>query len=54
MNPQENTAAIIIIGDEILSGRTPDQNSPFLIQQLAGQGVRVRYCITIPDESEII
>ena len=51
---QEKTAAIIIIGDEILSGRFEDQNSPFLIKQLASQGVNVRYCLTIPDDKEII
>jgi molybdenum cofactor synthesis domain-containing protein len=51
---QEKTAAIIIIGDEILSGRVEDQNSPFLIKQLASQGVNVKYCLTIPDDKEII
>ncbi len=51
---QEKTAAIIIIGDEILSGRFEDQNSPFLIKQLSSQGVNVKYCITIPDDLEII
>ncbi|MFH2130456.1 MAG: competence/damage-inducible protein A [bacterium] len=54
MEQQQNTAAIIIIGDEILSGRFEDQNSPFLIKQLASQGVCVKYCITIPDDREII
>ncbi len=54
MNQQEKTAGIIIIGDEILSGRYEDQNSPFLIKQLASQGVSVRFCLTIPDDREII
>lgn len=54
MNIQKNTAAIIIIGDEILAGRFQDQNSPFLIHQLSSQGVQVKYCITIPDNSEVI
>ncbi len=51
---QENTAGIVIIGDEILSGRYEDQNSPFLIKELTSQGVSVRYCLTIPDDKEII
>jgi len=54
MTQQENTAGIIIIGDEILSGRYDDENSPFLIKQLTSQGVSVRYCLTIPDDREII
>lgn len=54
MNQQQKTAAILVIGDEILSGRYEDQNSPFLIKQLSSQGVTVRYCLTVPDEKEII
>jgi molybdenum cofactor synthesis domain-containing protein len=49
-----NTASIIIIGDEILSGRTKDENSSFLISQLSQRGIKVNYCITIPDEPDII
>ncbi len=48
------SAAIIIIGDEILAGRIRDQNSPFLIKELSDQGVEVRYCLTIPDDVEVI
>jgi molybdenum cofactor synthesis domain-containing protein len=48
------TAAIIIIGDEILSGKIVDENSPFLIQQLSQNGVQVQWCITIPDRGETI
>ena len=49
MKNQKSTAAIIVIGDEILSGRVKDENSPFLIKQLTKQGVNVQTCITIPD-----
>lgn len=48
------TAGIVIIGDEILSGRFEDQNSPFLIRELSAQGVAVQYCLTIPDNRDII
>lgn len=34
-----STAAVVIIGDEILSGKFADENGPFLIQQLATLGV---------------
>jgi len=54
MNQPQTTAGIVIIGDEILSGRFEDQNSPFLIKQLNAQGVSVRYCLTIPDDRDII
>lgn len=53
-NPPPSTASLIIIGDEILSGRTVDQNSIFLIRQLSKLGVRVQRCITVPDEQHII
>ncbi len=54
MTLSQTTAGIVIIGDEILSGRVKDQNSPFLIKELADQGVQVRYCLTIPDELPVI
>jgi nicotinamide-nucleotide amidase len=34
---------ILIVGNEILSGRTIDRNSSFLIKSLAGKGFPVRY-----------
>ena len=48
------TAGIIIIGNEILSGKVNDINSPFLCQELRILGVEVRQIITIPDVPEII
>ncbi|MCP4296231.1 MAG: competence/damage-inducible protein A [Proteobacteria bacterium] len=54
MQNKNKKAAIIIIGDEILSGRVVDKNSPFLIQHLSEKGIQVQYCVTIPDDPEII
>lgn len=54
MISKRKTASIIIIGDEILSGRIKDENSYFLIQNLNEQGVLVKFCITIPDDRDII
>jgi len=54
MAESKKTAALIIIGDEILSGRVRDENSPFLIEKLAGRGIQVLYSLTIPDDPEII
>lgn len=46
------TAAILVIGDEILSGRTEEQNAQFLIAELRELGVALRCILTIPDEIE--
>ena len=54
MNPSQTTASLVIIGDEILTGRTVDQNSTFLIRKLSEQGVKVQCSVTIPDEQKII
>ena len=48
------TAGIIIIGNEILSGKVKDVNSTYLCQELRTLGVEVKQIITIPDNSEII
>lgn len=48
------TAAVLIIGSEVLSGKVTDQNSPFLAQELRGLGVEVRRILTIPDELLVI
>jgi len=48
------TAAVLIIGSEVLSGKVTDENSPFLAQELRGLGVEVRRILTIPDELPVI
>jgi molybdenum cofactor synthesis domain-containing protein len=44
------TAALIVIGDEILSGRTQDLNLAALAKWLGGQGIRLRTARVVPDE----
>lgn len=51
---QELTAGIVIIGNEILSGKTVDSNSTFLAQELRQLGVTLRQVAVIPDELDII
>jgi len=51
MNPE---AAIVVIGDEILSGLVQDANSGWLAGQLFDLGVFVSLIVTIPDDKEII
>lgn len=48
------TAAIIIIGNEILSGRTQDTNTQWIALKLAERGVRLAESRIIPDEKLII
>ncbi len=48
------TAGIIIIGNEILSGKVHDENSFYLARELRALGVDVRRISAIPDETDII
>ena len=52
---KRKNSGIIIIGDEILSGKTQDKNSRFLSKELGKRGVDVLEISVIPDiEDEII
>jgi molybdenum cofactor synthesis domain-containing protein len=48
------TAGIVIIGNEVLSGKTHDTNSHFLCRELRELGVEVHRISVIPDEIELI
>jgi molybdenum cofactor synthesis domain-containing protein len=48
------TAGILIIGNEVLTGKVVDQNSPYLVRELRTLGVEVRRISTIPDEVPVI
>src|SRR3546814_16617637 len=49
------TACLLIIGNEILSGRTQDKNLAFLGERLNGLGIRLTEARIIPDvEAPII
>jgi len=54
VSQETSTAGILIIGNEILSGKFPDENAPFLLKELRVQGVDVERVHTIPDEIDII
>jgi molybdenum cofactor synthesis domain-containing protein len=43
------TAAILIIGDEILSGKVEEENARFLVHELRALGVSVRRIEVLPD-----
>lgn len=53
-NGDTPTAAIVIIGDEILKGHTVDTNSTFLTRRLRKLGVSVQRITVIPDVQEVI
>jgi len=48
------TAAVLIIGNEILSGRTVDANLNYLAVQLSQKGILLREARVIPDVREVI
>jgi molybdenum cofactor synthesis domain-containing protein len=50
----DNTAGIVIIGDEILSGKFADENAVFLIGALRELGVSLRRITVIPDDLDTI
>ena len=51
LNP---TAAIIVIGDEILSGRTKDKNIGWLAEKFGAMGISLREARIIPDIKQVI
>jgi molybdenum cofactor synthesis domain-containing protein len=53
--PTPVSAAVLVIGDEILSGRTKDRNIGYIAEYLARIGVDLREARVVPDvEAEIV
>lgn len=48
------TAAVLLIGDEVLSGRTQDKNLQAIAQFLAPLGISIIESRTVPDEEDVI
>lgn len=48
------SAGVIVIGNEILSGKVVDTNSPYLCRELRALGVDVDRILTIPDDIDVI
>lgn len=48
------TAALVVIGDEILSGRTQDKNVAQIASWLNVQGIRLKEVRVVPDETDAI
>jgi molybdenum cofactor synthesis domain-containing protein len=49
-----STAALLVIGNEILSAKVQDENGPFLARELRALGVDLRRIETVPDEVPLI
>ena len=55
MTITQPTAAVLLIGDEILSGRTKDKNLGFLADYLTALGIDLKEARVVPDiEEEIV
>jgi len=54
MAPRIWTAALVVIGDEILSGRTQDKNIGQLATWLNAQGIRLAEVRVVPDQQAAI
>jgi molybdenum cofactor synthesis domain-containing protein len=52
--PDTVTACVIVIGNEILSGRTKDANLSYIAEGLAGMGIRLQEARVIPDVEQTI
>jgi len=48
------TAAVLVIGDEILSGRTPDRNINYIAAHLTRVGIRLREVRVVADDEPAI
>ncbi|KAI8473634.1 MAG: MoaB/Mog domain-containing protein, partial [Monoraphidium minutum] len=47
-------AGIVVIGDEIISGKVPDSNTPFICRELRSIGWSVAKVVMVPDEVSAI
>ncbi|HUF89470.1 MAG TPA: molybdopterin-binding protein [Gemmatimonadota bacterium] len=48
------SAALLVVGDEILSGEVDDQNTPFLTRRLWELGILVERVVIVGDRREVI
>ncbi len=54
MTQETITAALLVIGDEILSGRTKDKNIGYIAEYLTNIGIDLKEVRVVPDEMEEI
>lgn len=54
MTPTAPRAAIVLSGNELLDGRTPDTNGAFLSSDLSDRGVKVTSLLTVADDKQCL
>ena len=54
MDKKTATAAILLIGDELLSGKVEDENARYLVHELRRAGVTVGRIEVVPDQLDVI
>lgn len=54
MSQREQTVAVLVIGDEILSGKKEETNARFLVEQFRELGTALKGIFVIPDAFETI
>ncbi len=52
--PPPHTAAIVLVGNEILSGKLQDENGAYALRELRALGVETRRMEVVPDEADAI
>lgn len=52
--PREKTCALLLVGDELLSGKVEEQNLVVLARALRGLGVDLRRVVTVHDDLDTI
>jgi molybdenum cofactor synthesis domain-containing protein len=52
--PQTYRAALMVIGNEILTGRTQDTNTQWIAEKLGPHGLALREVRVVPDEADVI
>ncbi len=53
-DPRTPTAGAVIIGNEVLSGKVRDANTPFLVDTLRSLGVALKRVSIVPDECDAV
>ncbi|MBI1362984.1 MAG: competence/damage-inducible protein A [Proteobacteria bacterium] len=52
--PAKLTAAVLLIGNELLSGSVKDANLAYIAERMTELGIHLRECRVIPDEVDVI
>jgi molybdenum cofactor synthesis domain-containing protein len=48
------TAAVLVVGNEVLSAKVPDENGPYAARRLRALGVQLTALLTLPDRLDVL